>query len=141
MFILLLAFYFTSFFTFLGLSSSLMNHSYSHTRIPRALPAVFCLLLCCGARLFAQDVVLDRVNFNSLSRDWVEIEIRFLPGNSLRRRETRIFWKILKFVLISLAKGSSADDFVYFKSEIEILIMEKVTPTMSTFTCRFVDGA
>ena len=119
-----------------------MNHSYSHTRIPRALPAVVCLLLCCGARLFAQDVVLDRVNFNSLSRDWVKTEIQITcQGIRLRRRETRIFWKILKFVLIALSKRIVCGRFRILKSEIEILIMEKsMAQQCLLLPARFVDG-
>ena len=104
-----------------------MNYSYSHTWIPRALPAVFCLLLCCGVRLLAQDVVLDRVNFNSLSRDWVEIEIQITcQGNSSPEARNEDFLENIKIrPYLAYPKGSSADDFVYFKSEIEILIMEK----------------
>lgn len=78
----------------------------------------------CG---FGQDVVLDRVSFNSLPRDWVEIEIQITcQGNSSPEASNEDFLENIKVrPYLAYPKGSSSGEFVYFTAEVEILIMEK----------------
>lgn len=92
--------------------------------IPRACFCLAVFFTC--ARLLAQDVVLDRVNFNSLARDWVEIEIEITcQGNSSPDAVDEDFLEnIVIRPYLAYPKGSS-DEFVYFTSEVKILIMEK----------------
>ena len=89
--------------------------------------SLICFLLFGAARVFAQDVVLDRVNFNSLPRDWVEIEIQITcQGNSSPDAINEDFLENIKIrPYLAYPKGSSSDEFVYFSAEVEILIMEK----------------
>ena len=77
--------------------------------------------------MLAQDVVLDRVNFNSLARDWVELEIKITcQGNSSPDAVDEDFVENIKIrPFLAYPKGSSSEEFVYFTSELEILIMEK----------------
>ena len=78
-------------------------------------------------RMSAQDVVLDRVSFNSLPRDWVELEIQITcQGNSSPEAADEDFLENIKVrPYLAYPKGSSPDEFVYFSAEVEILIMEK----------------
>ncbi|MGB0344728.1 MAG: hypothetical protein ACPGGJ_04960 [Coraliomargarita sp.] len=88
--------------------------------------AILILFFSC-ARLLGQDVVLDRVNFNSLPRDWVEIELQITcQGNSSPEAIDEDFLENIKIrPYLAYPKGSSSDEFVYFTAEVEILIMEK----------------
>jgi len=74
----------------------------------------------------AQDVVVDKVKFNTLRGDWVEIEIQLTcNGNSAPDARNSKFVENIKVKpFLAYPKGSSADEFVYFTSEVEILIME-----------------
>ncbi|MGC6455523.1 MAG: hypothetical protein ACON39_00845 [Coraliomargaritaceae bacterium] len=93
----------------------------------RTIFAVALFYLLGTVRMFGQDVVLDRVSFNSLPRDWVEIEIQITcQGNSSPEARNKDFLENIKIrPYLAYPKGSSPDEFVYFTAEVEILIMEK----------------
>ena len=85
------------------------------------------VLLSASLHLHGQDVVIDRVNFNSLPRDWVEVELQITcQGNSSPEAIDEDFLENIKIrPYLAYPKGSSSDEFVYFTAEVEILIMEK----------------
>lgn len=75
----------------------------------------------------AQDVTVDKVKFNSLRDYWVEIEIQLTcNGNSAPDARSDKFLENIKVKpYLAYPKGESADEFVYFTSEVEILVMEQ----------------
>lgn len=89
-----------------------------------SLFALFVLLLTAAS---AQDVTVDKVKFNSLRDYWVEIEIQLTcNGNSAPDARSSKFLENIKIKpYLAYPKGDSADEFVYFTSEVEVLVMEQ----------------
>lgn len=75
----------------------------------------------------AQDVTVDKVKFNSLRDYWVEIEIQLTcNGNSAPDARSSKFLENVKVKpYLAYPKGESTEEFVYFTSEVEVLIMEQ----------------
>ena len=89
-----------------------------------SIAALFVVLFSVAS---AQDVTVDKVKFNTLSKYWVEVEIQLsCNGNSAPDARSSKFLENIKVKpYLAYPKGDSADEFVYFTSEVEILIMEQ----------------
>ncbi|MGB0415332.1 MAG: hypothetical protein ACPGKS_00635 [Coraliomargarita sp.] len=89
-----------------------------------SIVALFTLLVSAAS---GQDVTVDKVKFNALRDYWVEIEIQLTcNGNSAPdARDSKFLENIVVKPYLAYGKGDSADEFVYFTSEVEILVMEQ----------------
>ena len=74
-----------------------------------------------------EDIRVDRVDFNSLRDDWIQMEIElFCEGNSAEEaRDEDYVEKIKVKAYLGYTLDASERSFDYYMSEIEILIMEK----------------
>lgn len=70
---------------------------------------------------------MDRVNFNSLRDDWIQMEIELsCNGNSdPEARDERFVEKIGVKAYLAYERDASPREFDYYTSEVEIIIMEK----------------
>ncbi len=93
----------------------------------RSLFSLFGALAISAGSLVAQDVVVDQVKFNKTRDDWIQIEMRLTcNGNSAPDARNPKFLENIKVKpYIAYPKGDSADQFVYFTSEVEIIAMEQ----------------
>ena len=85
-------------------------------------------ILCAFLILPAQeDIRVDRIDFNSLRDDWIQMEIELsCEGNSAEdARDKDYVEKIKVKAYLAYTRDASARSFDYYTSEIEILIMEK----------------
>jgi hypothetical protein len=85
-------------------------------------------LLAVSLTLPAQeDVRVDRVDFNSLRDDWIQMEIELsCEGNSAEEaRDKNYVEKIKVKAYLGYTRDASTRSFDYYTSEIEIIIMEK----------------
>jgi len=91
------------------------------------LPRLIIALSILFTPLYSQDVVVDKVKFNSLSRSWVEVEIELTcNGNTSGDSVSGDFLEKIKVKpYLAFSKDSGTNQFIYFTSEIEILIMER----------------
>lgn len=74
-----------------------------------------------------EDIRVDRVDFNLLRDDWIQMEIELsCEGNSaVEARDKDYVEKIKVKAYLGYTRDASARSFDYYTSEIEILIMEK----------------
>jgi hypothetical protein len=74
-----------------------------------------------------EDIRIDRVDFNSLRDDWIQMEIELsCEGNSAEEARDKDYVENIKVkVYLGYAIDASARSYDYYTSEIEILIMEK----------------
>ena len=74
-----------------------------------------------------EDIRVDRIDFNSLRDDWMQMEIELsCEGNSKEdARDKDYVEKIKVKAYLGYTRDASARSFDYYTSEIEILIMEK----------------
>lgn len=74
-----------------------------------------------------EDIRVDRVDFNSLRDDWIQMEIELsCEGNSaVEARDKDYVEKIKVKAYLGYTRDASERSFDYYTSEIEILIMEK----------------
>ena len=74
-----------------------------------------------------EDIRGDRVHFNSLRDDWVQMEIELsCEGNSAEEARDKDFVENIKVkAYLGYTRDTSLRSFDYYTSEIEILIMEK----------------
>lgn len=85
-------------------------------------------LLAASLALPAQeDIRVDRVDFNSLRDDWIQMEIKLsCEGNSAEEaRDKNYVEKIKVKAYLGYTRDASTRSFDYYTSEIEIIIMEK----------------
>ena len=85
-------------------------------------------LLSASLMLPAQeDIRVDRVDFNSLRDDWIQMEIELsCEGNSAEEARDKDYVEKIKVkAYLGYIRDASARSFDYYTSEIEILIMEK----------------
>ncbi|NBB79421.1 MAG: hypothetical protein GVY36_08250 [Verrucomicrobia bacterium] len=90
---------------------------------------LFFALLACALPLGAQNaaVDVDRVKFNSLRNDWIQMEIELsCNGNPAPdARNDKFVEKIGVKAYIAYERDASAGEFDYYTSEVEIVIMER----------------
>ncbi|MGB0413410.1 MAG: hypothetical protein ACPGJU_03100 [Coraliomargarita sp.] len=93
----------------------------------KRIASLFVALSVAIGTLAAQDVVVDQVKFNKTRDDWIQIEMRLTcNGNSAPDARNPKFLENIKVKpYIAYPKGDSADEFVYFTSEVEIIAMEQ----------------
>ena len=74
-----------------------------------------------------EDIRVDRVDFNSLRDDWIQMEIELsCEGNSAKEARHKDYVEKIKVkAYLGYTRDASAHSFDYYTSEIEILIMEK----------------
>ena len=74
-----------------------------------------------------EDIRVDRVDFNSLRDDWIQMEIELsCEGNSADEARDKDYVENIKVkAYLGYTRDASARSFDYYTSEIEILIMEK----------------
>jgi len=74
-----------------------------------------------------EDIRVDRVEFNSLRDDWIQMEIELsCEGNSAEEaRDEDYVEKIKVKAYLGYTRDASTRSFDYYTSEIEILIMKK----------------
>ena len=85
-------------------------------------------LLSASLTLPAQeDIRVDRVDFNSLRDDWIQMEIELsCEGNSAEEARDKDYVEKIKVkAYLGYTRDASTRSFDYYTSEIEILIMEK----------------
>ncbi len=85
-------------------------------------------LLAGSIALCAQEAIkVDRVDFNSLRDDWIQMEIELsCEGNpSPDARDKNYVEKISVKAYLAYVKDASKRTFDYYTSELEIIIMEK----------------
>lgn len=85
-------------------------------------------LLAASLALPAQeDIRVDRVDFNSLRDDWIQMEIELsCEGNSAEEaRDKNYVEKIKVKAYLGYTRDASTRSFDYYTSEVEIIIMEK----------------
>ena len=74
-----------------------------------------------------EDIRVDRVDFNSLRDDWIQMEIELsCEGHSAEEARDKDYVEKIKVkAYLGYTREASARSFDYYTSEIEILIMEK----------------
>ena len=73
-----------------------------------------------------EDIRVDRVDFNSLRDDWIQMEIELSEGNSAEEARDKDYVEKIKVkAYLGYTRDASARLFDYYTSEIEILIMGK----------------
>ena len=74
-----------------------------------------------------EDIRVDRIDFNSLRDNWVQMEIELsCEGNSNEEARDKDYVERIKVkAYLGYTRDASARSFDYYTSEIEILIMEK----------------
>ena len=85
-------------------------------------------LLSASLTLPAQeDIRVDRVDFNSLRDDWIQMEIELsCEGNSAEEARDKDYVEKIKVkAYLGYTRDASTRSFDYYTSEVEILIMEK----------------
>jgi hypothetical protein len=85
-------------------------------------------LLVSGLAVFAQEAIkVDRVDFNSLRDNWIQMEVELsCTGNpSPEARDRNYVEKIKVKAYLAYERDASARSFDYYTSEVEIIIMEK----------------
>ncbi|WPJ93950.1 hypothetical protein SH580_10925 [Coraliomargarita algicola] len=85
-------------------------------------------LLAGSLVMSAQEAIkVDRVDFNSLRDDWIQMEIELsCEGNpSPEARDKNYVEKIKVKAYLAYVRDASAREFDYYTSEVEIVIMEK----------------
>ena len=85
-------------------------------------------LLSASLTLPAQeDIRVDRVDFNSLRDDWIQMEIELsCEGNSAEEACDKDYVEKIKVkAYLGYTRDASTRSFDYYTSEVEILIMEK----------------
>jgi hypothetical protein len=88
----------------------------------------FLVLIAWSSSLCAQEAIqVDRVDFNSLRDDWIQMEIELsCDGNPAEdARNDRFVEKIGVKAYLAYERDASAREFDYYTSEVEIVIMEK----------------
>lgn len=93
-----------------------------------AIPSLLLVLLTYASPAFAQEAVqVDRVNFNSLRDDWIQMEIELsCNGNpDPDARNSRFVEKIGVKAYLAYERDASAREFDYYIGEVEIAIMEQ----------------
>lgn len=86
------------------------------------------VLLFASTPLIAQEAIkVDRVDFNSLSDDWIqmEIELSCMDNPSPEARNSRFVEKIKVKVYLAYVRDAKAREYDYYTSEVEIVIMEQ----------------
>jgi hypothetical protein len=89
---------------------------------------LFCLLSALASPLFAENAIeVDRVDFNSLRGDWIQMEVELsCLGNPLPdARDKRYVENIRVKVYLAYTRDEQARQFDYYVSEVEIVIMEQ----------------
>ena len=74
-----------------------------------------------------EDIRVDRIDFNSLRDDWIQMEIELsCEGNSAEEARDKDYVEKIKVkAYLGYTRDASERSFDYYTSEIEILIMEK----------------
>ena len=74
-----------------------------------------------------EDIRVDRVDFNSLRDDWIQVEIELsCDGNSAEEARDKDYVEKIKVkAYLGYTRDASTRSFDYYTSEIEIVIMEK----------------
>lgn len=86
------------------------------------------LLILLSANLFAEKAIeVDRVDFNSLRDDWIQVEIELsCRGNpSPEARNSRFVEYINVRVYLAWERDASEREYDYYTSEVDIVIMEQ----------------
>jgi len=89
---------------------------------------LFSLLLFASAPLFADEAIqVDRVDFNSLRDDWIQVEIELsCHGNpSPEARNARFVENIKIRVYLAYTRDAQARQYDYYSAEADIVIMEQ----------------
>lgn len=85
-------------------------------------------LFALAAPVFANPAIeVDRIDFNSLRDDWVQMEIELsCNGNpSPEARNPRFVEKIKVKVYLAYTRNAQAAEFDYYTSEVDLVIMEQ----------------
>lgn len=93
-----------------------------------AIPSLLLVLLAYASPAVAQEAIqVDRVKFNSLRDDWIQMEIELsCDGNpNPDARDERFVEKIGVKAYLAYERDASAREFDYYTSEVEIAIMEQ----------------
>ena len=86
------------------------------------------LLALASTPLIANEIIkVDRVDFNSLRDDWVqmEIELSCLGNPSPEARNSRFVENITVKAYLGYVRDASSRQFDYYTAEVEIVIMEQ----------------
>lgn len=86
------------------------------------------LLILLSSSLIAEDAIkVDRVDFNSLRDDWIQmqIELSCLGNPSPEARDSRFVEKIKVKVYLAWVRDEQERKYDYYASEVEIVIMEQ----------------
>ena len=93
-----------------------------------SLPKLFFALTACVLSAGAQDAIeVDRVDFNSLRNDWIQMEIELsCNGNPAPdARNDKFVEKIGVKAYLAYERDAAEREFDYYTSEVEIIMMEK----------------
>jgi hypothetical protein len=85
-------------------------------------------LLVSGLTMFAQEAIkVDRVDFNSLRDNWIQMEIELsCTGNPAPDARHRNYVEKIKVkAYLAYVRDASERSYDYYTSEVEIIIMEK----------------
>lgn len=94
----------------------------------KKLLSLFFVLFLVSSPLFAnQAIEVDRVDFNSLRDDWIQMEIELsCNGNpSPEARNARFVENIKVKVYLAYVRDAKAREYDYYTAEVEIVIMEQ----------------
>jgi hypothetical protein len=93
----------------------------------KSLITILTLLSASLTLLAQEDIRVDRVDFNSLRDDWIQMEIELsCEGNSAEEARDKDYVEKIKVkAYLGYTRDASTRSFDYYTSEVEILIMEK----------------
>ncbi len=93
----------------------------------KILPLVFAFFLLTGSLVANEAITVDRVNFNSLRNDWIQMEVRLRcnANPSPEARHSRFVENIRIKVYIAFERDAEARLFDYYASEVEIVAMKQ----------------
>ena len=74
----------------------------------------------------AEPLAIDRVNFNSLKDDWIQVEIKLSCNDSIpTSKNDRYLDDIKVTVYLTYSEDGQKGAFSFYKSDVEIITMEK----------------
>lgn len=94
----------------------------------KKLLSTFYVLILLTSPLIAQEAIkVDRVDFNSLRADWIQVQIELsCNGNpSPEARNRRFVEEIEVKVYLAWERDAEAREFDYYVADVEIIIMEQ----------------
>lgn len=91
------------------------------------LSAFYLLIIAASTLIAAEAIKVDRVDFNSLPDDWIQMEVELsCMGNlSPEARHSRYVEKINVKVYLAYVRDAKAREYDYYTAELDIIIMEQ----------------